>query len=411
MPYLEKRRHTYDAVLTVPEDVREKFGLRFRKSTGETDRRKAQQVANQYVAGWKLQIEQARGAKPSNLAIAIEWREELKNLIGLDRIIALDEGVTSKAEEIAKKHGEAKGQEFVDIVTGKRTPSNILFDKWREQLTLEPKTIDQMVRDTQKLIDRFPILEDITDTAALDWIDELKAQGVTYSSLDRIAKFCRNYWGFLQHRKVVPKSHNPLSKIVKAPSGKAGRKQEANNPYSDDELLRLYAAAKEDQQLADFIRIAAYTGMRLEEVCSIKLADLGEASIKVTDSKTKAGLRTIPIHSKLLPLIDSLKAASTDGYLLSGLSSNNKYEKRGNGIGKRFQRLKTKLGFELRKHTAHSFRSTLMTKLENAGVPWNVAADIAGHDKPQMTFGVYSDGSTLETMRGAIELVKYPEGF
>lgn len=38
----------------------------------------------------------------------------------------------------------------------------------------------------------------------------------------------------------------------------------------------------------------------------------------------------------------------------------------------------------------------------------NVAADILGHDKPTMTYELYSGGATLETKRKAIEKLTYP---
>jgi hypothetical protein len=48
------------------------------------------------------------------------------------------------------------------------------------------------------------------------------------------------------------------------------------------------------------------------------------------------------------------------------------------------------------------------TLLDNAGVAETVAADIIGHEKKSMTYGVYSGGSTLKTMKAAIEKLKYP---
>jgi hypothetical protein len=45
--------------------------------------------------------------------------------------------------------------------------------------------------------------------------------------------------------------------------------------------------------------------------------------------------------------------------------------------------------------------------LENAGVGENITADIIGHEKPRITYGLYSGGSTLETMREAIEKISY----
>jgi hypothetical protein len=42
-----------------------------------------------------------------------------------------------------------------------------------------------------------------------------------------------------------------------------------------------------------------------------------------------------------------------------------------------------------------------------AGVPENIAADIVGHKKQTMTYGVYSGGASLAVMREALEWVSY----
>ncbi len=50
----------------------------------------------------------------------------------------------------------------------------------------------------------------------------------------------------------------------------------------------------------------------------------------------------------------------------------------------------------------------MATLLENAGVLEGVAADIIGHDKPTMTYGLYFGGATLEVKLGALEKLVYP---
>ena len=96
---------------------------------------------------------------------------------------------------------------------------------------------------------------------------------------------------------------------------------------------------------------------------------------------------------------------STDGYLLSGLTPN-KYGDRSNAIGKRFGRLKKDMGYGP-EHVFHSIRKTVSTLLENAGVSENVAADILRHEKPRITYGLYSGGVSLEVKVEALAKVSY----
>ena len=84
----------------------------------------------------------------------------------------------------------------------------------------------------------------------------------------------------------------------------------------------------------------------------------------------------------------------------------NKYGDRSNGIGKRFGKLKTAMGFGP-QHVFHSLRKTVVTILENAGVPENVVADIVGHEKTTMTYGLYSGGVSLALKQEAIDKLAY----
>jgi integrase len=164
---------------------------------------------------------------------------------------------------------------------------------------------------------------------------------------------------------------------------------------------------KGDTQLANLIFVGAFTGARIEEICSIKCKDidLNARSIKITDSKTEAGKRLIPIHSQLKDQLEQIMRETTDTYLISGLSEN-KYGDRSNAVGKRFGRLKTAEEYDSQR-VFHSIRKTLVTMLENKGVGENVAADIVGHEKPRITYGLYSGGTTLEVMLEAIDRISY----
>ncbi|WP_041938042.1 tyrosine-type recombinase/integrase [Gallionella capsiferriformans] len=163
---------------------------------------------------------------------------------------------------------------------------------------------------------------------------------------------------------------------------------------------------KQDSQLQSLIMLGAYTGARIAELCAIKVADVTDSSFHIIEAKTGAGVREVPIHSSIKELVGKLKAESVDGYLLSGLTFN-KYGDRSNAIGKRFGILKTDLKYS-GGHVFHSIRKTLTTLLENAGVSENLAADIVGHEKPRITYGLYSGGATLKVKQAAMERVKYP---
>jgi len=77
------------------------------------------------------------------------------------------------------------------------------------------------------------------------------------------------------------------------------------------------------------------------------------------------------------------------------------HSERSSAISKRFGRLKAKLGYGPNQ-VFHSFRHTAMTMFEQSGVPENIAMDIVGHEKPNLTFGHYSGGTSMEQRYEAI---------
>ena len=174
-------------------------------------------------------------------------------------------------------------------------------------------------------------------------------------------------------------------------------------------MLGKTAKEQGDDQLANLVLLAAYTGARIEELCQLKVTSVlkvdGVSCFSIEDAKTEAGNRLVPIHPKLLILVRRLCKASTDSYLIAGLTET-KYGDRSNAIGKRFGRLKTSLGFGEEK-VFHSIRKTVTTLLENAGVPEGVAADIVGHENTTMTYGLYSSGTAAKVKFNAVKLLSY----
>lgn len=414
MDHIELRRNIWYAVLTVPSDVRATLGkLRFVKSLRTPDRRAAIRLARPLVAAWKAQIMQARGETEALNGFAEEvlaWREQLAALSGEERS-DIELVLSDHVERIEQAEGFEPAMRYYDLATGRVTATSEHFEDWRAQLKLKQKTIDQMVKDVRMLIDASPVLEGINPAEVKRWLDRLTGQGSSASTLKRIVGAGGNYWRYLTAVEAVPFGRAPFRGILaytKKGATVGGGKRVA---FSDDDVVRLWREAdaikgRGAQQLADLILLGAYSGARIEELCSLKLKDVGQVSFKVIDAKTEAGIREVPIHSELLPVIDRLRATSKDGYLLSGLTFN-KYGDRSNAIGKRFGRLKNELGFS-RHYVFHSLRKTFITQLENAGVPENVTADIVGHEKPRITYGGYSGGNSLALKAAAIAKIGYP---
>lgn len=422
---IERRGNTWYATLHIPSDVRHIIGKsKFFKSLKTTDKRVADTRAAPIVATWKAKIEGARGISDPFLEEALRLRSivEIASTDTEPGLFSERDLELETAQEIAEQisKDDADRKLFLDIATGKQHLLNTFFDEWAAHLTQAPKTIDQMKKDVKLMVDHFKTVERIDKAAVIEWVRELMAgtperKPYTYSSLERIFKFSRSFWGYLQDIGKADLERQPFTlpnfaKRTAVKTNASGKSTEGWIPFEASEVVALLDAAteKNDNQLADLIRLGMYSGARIEEICSLKTDDCNEVSLKITDSKTEAGIREVPVHSMLVDVIKRLKEASTDGYLISGLSFN-KYNDRSNAIGKRFGRLKKSLGFPDKK-VFHSIRKTLVTLLENAGISENLAADIVGHEKPRITYGLYSGGATLAVKKEAIERIAYPLG-
>lgn len=183
--------------------------------------------------------------------------------------------------------------------------------------------------------------------------------------------------------------------------------QTARKAFTPDELESVFAAAKNTSQskLCDLIMLGTYTGMRIEEIAQLTTASVviieGVRSFKLDDAKTLAGVREVPVHPTLSPLVDRLIETSKDGFLLPS-SAGNKYGIRSDPLSKAFGRLKTSLGFG-RQHVFHSVRATVITQLLRSGIPGNVVANIVGHETGIVTFDVYDEGASPHQKLAALE--------
>lgn len=281
------------------------------------------------------------------------------------------------------------------------------MEEYLATLNNEAKTVDMKRSTVKKFAEQFPYISDLERKQVQRWVNRQSQDGKSVATLRRALSELRGYWAYLQSIEAAPESTLPFDKLAVPKPSKNGSEEE-RAPFQPADVVKLRNAAlnRDDQQLADLIELAMWTGARIEELCALPVAKVRDGVITIEDAKTLAGWREVPIHSKLQASAQRLIDRSKDGYLLSGLSAN-KHGDRSNAIGKRFGRLKTSFEFGP-GHVFHSIRRTVATLLENAGVPENVAANIIGHDKPTMTYGLYSGGAALETKREAMEKLAYP---
>ncbi len=262
--------------------------------------------------------------------------------------------------------------------------------------------------DVKRFAAEFAMVQDVTRAEVRRWITKLmNGDGLTPKTVQRILSALRGYWRYLQSIEVAGEDHEPFNKLDVARQNKRTEPRSKRQPFEPGDVVKLLNAAitRGEENLADLIRLGMWTGCRIEELCSLKVEQVKGDHFVVEDAKTKAGWREVPIHRELAQTMARLVEGSNDGFVLSGLTVN-KYGDRSNGIGKRFSKLKSAMGFGS-QHVFHSLRKTVVTILENAGAPENVVADIVGHEKTTMTYGLYSGGLSLAVKRETLDKLAY----
>src|SRR5690606_27628255 len=108
-------------------------------------------------------------------------------------------------------------------------------------------------------------------------------------------------WRYLQDIEKAPGELQPFvvpSFSKKGSNGKTTTGKGGWEPFTPEEVVALLRAAieKEDYELAELIRLGMYSGARIEELCALKVADCTSEVFTITDSKTNAGIRQVPVH-------------------------------------------------------------------------------------------------------------------
>ena len=420
-PFITKRGNLFYANLDVPKDVRHRLRRRYFQSLGTDSLSTAVSRAATLVIRWKSEIKAARQGTNGPLdADLLYWR---KILHGGVQVPDDDDGsmgyeiatglLQDHAEEIEKRAPGA-GVKFYKQVTGELVGTLDHLDAYLKTTPGLPKTVAGKRTYVVRMAGQFTFTKDVTRKEVRVWCDAMRQDdGLHPHTIARIVSACRKYWQYLELMEVVPENVDPFDKLhltTKRPTLEDRRNKRTS--FDTVDVVRLHAAAHAagDGTLADMIKIGMYTGARIEEICQLKveqvvLDDGDGGHFKIVDAKTSAGDREVPIHPDLLATVERLVADSGDGWLVQGIKSRPGGH-RSNAVGKRFSKLKTRLGFGC-KHVFHSLRHTLTTELSNALVPRDIIKDIDGHQRLGVTEG-YNAGARLDTKREALAKLSYP---
>ena len=228
-------------------------------------------------------------------------------------------------------------------------------------------------------------MSDITYLQLQSIIDHMLSTGLSYSSCKKVRTLISqlfdyaiiNGWCSTNYAKFLNLGHNNPVRPHK--------------PFTTQAINRLWRL---ESPLHDIPLILLYTGMRASELINLKARDVNrkQHTLKITSAKTKSGIRTIPIHDRIWPIIEHRLDAV---YIIQECRT---YSSLSRDFDKAMKAINA-------KHTTHDCRHTFATRLDNEGANYNAKRLLLGHASGNVTDGVYTHKS-LGQLRKAIRLLK-----
>ncbi|MBN8996352.1 MAG: tyrosine-type recombinase/integrase [Rhizobiales bacterium] len=326
-----------------------------------------------------------------------------------------------RVEELTEKEGPGRAKVLYDMAYGRATPISTLVDAWLAEARAKPR----QEADHRRAVERFMAwsraakepgtVEGTTRKVAGRYIREAFVE--THANAKTTNKYISTmsvFWKWLIKRGHATENPWLGQGVSKKRSEGPGKR-----PFTDAEVVTLLNA-KADAALADTMRIAALSGMRIEEIARLTVADCRAGVFDIRSAKTKAGIRKVPIHPDLAHVVSRrTKGKEADAFLIHEERApppDSKME-RSMTLVKRFKTLRTRVGVDQVVEgerqsliTFHSFRRWFITAAERAGQPVHVVEAVVGHRRPGMTLGVYSGGPAEQQMRAVVEAVRLPAG-
>ena len=411
--YLQWHGNQFRVRMKVPTEARAIIGKGMLTVPLHTsDKREAERRKWPHVAELKRQIEDARkvasrGGNANDLE-ARAIRERIAAIPTTERVFAdpeSDDPATPYGNElyaadlavrrIAATQGKQAAEAFAAVATGRATPLWESFERFTVERGYKQRTRTEAER-TIRLLEEWlsskhlpTTMEAVGRREAHRFIVEVLEPGRKKKTVRKLLSFLSSYWSYFT--TVGDLDDNPWQgQRIAAPASTVEKR-----PFTDDEMRTLIYASPH-RYLPDLMRIAALSGMRLEEICAQTVETSSNGWFRVLDGKTAAAKRDVPIHSGLRAIIERRREGKPPGALLFDElpAIPRSRQHRSDPASKLFANYRKRLGVDdpvegerVGRIDFHSFRRWFARQERNArqrgGVPWDAMTflSVFGHDE------------------------------
>lgn len=419
--YLKQRHRTWYVRVRVPPSLKHVLGSELSRTTRTRDLRVARQLRWRIVAEMKQKIAEAESSKVLGERDAGWVLTEAKRLARdvrdgtTDQELALEVGLSDiltrhfKAAEYAtdpatgypvinSKSAQASIEAASNIVSA--GASMMMSDAVDTYLAeIEDRVIKttwlakrRMIGGLQRYLGDIE-LSKVTKLSCGDYLTtQLMPAGRAVKTTRNILTHLSAFFTWSEGRGLIDR--NPIAGLSSTVHGPTRAARRARRPWHVEELEILFRAYDSTLPIWQLSAIGLYSGLRIEEICTIRCCDVTDNALRVTSGKTPSSIRAVPVHRDIQPLVHRLLESSRDGYLVSGLQPGAYDGKRSASMSKRFGVLKHELGFDDPGLVFHSFRGSFIRALAEAEVPKSLQRILVGH----------ADGDITDTYAGGISM-------
>ena len=427
--YLQRVGGTYYARVRVPRTLEQYTNQSHIRRSLETGDRKEANLRKHTVVG-KIKADLAKLRKSprttDDRGISFEqakiWREELIAADKLDddgeKTNILQGLIVDKAEEVERLYGTEKAIRWHKAATTTTNTLSELVEAWLNASDYVESTKSGHRKALSEVLafvkNEHATPSDITRKVAMSFIDtDLTQRDLAHSTIrDRLISL-GGFWAWMGSRNAVAKDVNPWTGHKVSKKQNKGRSPEKRS-YTDGELCKLLAGNDAVKKwptysyLPDLILLGLYTGARENELCSLLAHDIemgdGECILKITDSKTKAGIRFVGVTHPTPLAVIKRRTEGKEGVaqLFQELTAGGLDDKLSASAVKAYGRYRRACGVP-DGTDFHSYRRNVITILENAGVGQVAISRYVGHKVGTLAGDTYSAGgaraNALETSK------------
>jgi integrase len=216
--------------------------------------------------------------------------------------------------------------------------------------------------------------------------------GKNRPTLEKLKLLLSQLYQYAIMHEIVPSEKNVVRYVD---ISKAGNPDSIDRePFTKKEIAQLWSAECSNEYVS-IVLMLIYSGLRISEMFDLKKEDvnLQEMCFNVIKSKTDAGIRTVPIAQKVLPLFEKWISKNDCKYVIS--NQNGKKFTYHNYCDCYWFPILESIGME---HRPHDTRHTCVSLLASAGVDDRVIKKIVGHKGKGVTQKVYTHFELTELL-------------